>query len=99
VQAAAPSIPGFGEIRHPGNNKPLAFIACAHRLCQMRFDAVELERRQVIVAVGELFETIRGTRNADKTLCIVVPGSNVSIADWPIHAYPFFGIGFEIEVT
>src|SRR2546429_291009 len=49
--------------------------------------------------VGELPQAFRLPADAGKLFDIVVPRSDVRVADWPVDGDPVFQVGFEIEIA
>src|SRR5208283_1378532 len=51
------------------------------------------------LAVGKLRQAFRLTADSGKLLYVVIPGSNILVANRPVHRKPFAQIGFEIKIT
>src|SRR6266566_386530 len=65
---------------------------------EIQLDAGQLHGRKEF-PVGELPQAFRLPADAGKLFDIVVPRSDVRVADWPVDGDPVFQVGFEIEIA
>src|SRR5437870_6275443 len=65
---------------------------------EIQLDAGQLHGRKEFRG-GELPQAFRLRADAGKLFDIVVPRSDVRVADWPVDGDPVFQVGFEIEIA
>src|SRR5205807_8971773 len=65
---------------------------------EVQVDAGQLHGRKEF-PVAELPQAFRLPADGGKLFDIVVPRSDVGVADWPVDGDPVFQVGFEIEIA
>ena len=97
--AGRTAIVSLGQDRGaPDGHETFAGKIFGDRILDHHFRAVQFHRRQKM-AVRQLRKSLALAGDADEIFDIVVPGSNVLIADRPIHAEALALIGFKIKIA
>src|SRR5690606_30810428 len=96
--AGAPAIERLGQMGYPADSDITAREGTFDAIACVQFETIELHGFEEL-PVRQMWNTPLLTADAHEFFYIVIPGSNIPVANRPVYGNPFFGVGLKIQIA